>query len=118
MHIVYILLLAVLVFFTSYFTVKSTVQVLLNRPKNILKSKPDLNLVQLSLIQLKDIGVLNNEELEDIIEIYETKGFSKKEPEQYLDYFKILNELKELEYFSNDVFNDKMSKLKKHYKAD
>jgi hypothetical protein len=102
----------------TYFSVKSTVTAWLSKPKNMVKTKPELSLVQLSLIKLRDIGVLNDKELGDVVKIYETKGFEGREHEDYLDYFKVLSELKEIHYFGEDVFNDKMSKLKNYYKLN
>ena len=118
MSIGYILLLIVFLLFLTYFSVKSTVIAWLTKPNNIVKTKPGFNLIRLSLIKLKDMDVLNDKELEDVIEIYETKGFKNKEDQDYLDYFKVLNELKEIGYFDDDVFNNKMLKLKKYYKVD
>jgi len=118
MKIAAILVLIIFLLFATYFTVKSTVIAWLSRPKNIMEPGADLNLIRLSLSKLKDIGVINDNELEDIIKIYEDKNLNKEENLKYLDYFKVLEELKETGYFDEAVYQSKMLKLKNHYKAN
>jgi len=118
MRIGYILILLVLLLIITYFSVKSTVIAWLTRPRNTIQTKSDLNLIKLSLSKLREIDVLNAKELEDAIKIYEAKGFKQEEGHHYLDYFKVLNELNEIGYFNDEMFNSKMLKLKKHYKVD
>ena len=68
-----------------------------------------------SLINLSNIDVLNNDELNDAIEIFYKKGYENREYEAYLKYAKVLKELKETKYFTEEVFNEKMEKLKNYY---
>ena len=118
MKIAAILVLIMFLLFATYFTVKSTVIAWLSRPKNIMEPGSDLNLIRLSLSKLKDIGVINDYELEDIIKIYEGKKTNKEEELKYLDYFKVLEELKEMGYFDEEVYLSKMLKLRNHYNTN
>lgn len=118
MKIGFILVVLIILLISTYFTVKSTVLAWLSRPNNKVKTNSELSLIRLSLSKLRDIDVLNDKELEDVVEIYEAKGFNNKEEQQYLDYFKVLNELKATGYFDDDVFSSKMLKLKNYYKSN
>jgi len=70
---------------------------------------------ELELIELRDIGVLSNAELEEIIEHYKKMHDKKREKEQYCKYEKILKELKEMGYFSDTQYTNRTDILKKHY---
>jgi hypothetical protein len=70
------------------------------------------------LVRLRDIEVLSNIELEEVIELYQNKSGRKEDYEQYQKYAKVLNELKEMDYFTEEQFSSKMDKLKKHFKMD
>jgi hypothetical protein len=70
------------------------------------------------LVKLRDIEVLSNTELEEVIQLYQNKGFRKENYEQYKKYAKVLNELKEMDYFTEEQLSSKMDKLKKHFKVD
>jgi hypothetical protein len=70
------------------------------------------------LVRLRDIEVLCNTELEEVIELYQNKSIRKEDYEQYQKYAKVLNELKEMDYFTEEQLSSKMDKLKKHFKMD
>ena len=67
------------------------------------------------LTNLGNIGVLSEKELNDVIQIFYNKGYENREYETYLKYAKVLNELKETNYFKEEAFNEKMEKLKNYY---
>lgn len=70
---------------------------------------------ELELIKLRDIGVLSNTELEEIIEFYERIRSRKQKREQYRKCQMILEELKEMGYFSDEQYADKIYMLKNHF---
>jgi Na+/melibiose symporter-like transporter len=72
----------------------------------------------LGLVKLRDIEVLSNKELEEIIEIYHDKDVKKGDYKQYQKYEKVLNELKETGYFSDVQYSIKITELKKHFKVN
>lgn len=74
--------------------------------------------IDCDLVKLRDIEVLSNTELEEAIELYQNKSVRKEDYEQYQKYAKVLNELKETDYFTEEQFSSKMDKLKKHFKVD
>jgi len=67
------------------------------------------------LIKLRDIDVFSNDELNDAIEIFYKKGYENREYEAYLKYAKVLKDLKETNYFTEEAYNEKMEKLKNYY---
>ena len=66
------------------------------------------------LIKLRDIELLSDTELEEIIEIYQKKGVIKENYEQYQEYAKVLNELKEIGYFTCKQHADRIYNLKNY----
>lgn len=67
------------------------------------------------LIALRDMEILNDTELEEVIEIYKSVRTNKENNEQYLKYSKVLCELKDIEYFSEGQYADKSDMLKKYF---
>ena len=67
------------------------------------------------LVTLRDIEILSNDELEQIIKLDEIKDDNKDEYKKYMKYAQILNELKEKSYFAEEEYLNKMDKLKRHF---
>ena len=70
-------------------------------------------------VQLQELVVENSIRLS----AYETRLMellilNKEKDLKYLDYFKVLEELKEIGYFDEEVYKSKMLKLKNHYKTN
>lgn len=108
-----ILLSLIPLFLVVYFAVRLAIQSVLNNPDEIVKANKDSGLVG-----LRDIGVFNNDELKDIISLFQNKGIWKENYKQYLKYVKILKALKEMGYFNEEQYSNKMDKLKKYFKID
>jgi hypothetical protein len=70
------------------------------------------------LVKLRDIEVFSNTELEEVIELYQNKSVRKENYEQYQKYAKVLNELKEMDYFTEEELYSRIDKLKKYFKVD
>lgn len=71
-----------------------------------------------SLIHLRDIEVLSNEELEESIILFGKQPLKDNKHEEYLKYQKIINELQEKGYFTDEILREKIKKLKIYYKID
>jgi hypothetical protein len=108
-----IILSSILLFAIIYFAVRLAISPLLKKQDEVVVDNQDLGLVK-----LRDIEVLNNTELEEIIALYQNKGAIKKEYEQYQKYEKVLKELKEIGYLTDEQYSVKISKLKNYYKID
>lgn len=113
MPIAAIFLPALLLFAIIFFAVRLAINPLLNTPNEITPENNDFELVN-----LRDIEILSNTELEEVQELYKNRSISKENYEQYQKYTKILNELKDMDYLSDEQFNDKINKLKEYYKIN
>lgn len=78
------------------------------------QSKPDQENYD-ELIKLRDIELLSDNQLEEVISLYQAEKDSKENYDEYVKYSKILTHLKEREYFSLEDYNDKNEQLKKHF---
>lgn len=67
------------------------------------------------LVKLRDIEVLTDTELEEIIELYHNNSVKNKEKVKYKKYSKILNELKEIEFLTDEEYANKKKKLDEYY---
>lgn len=70
------------------------------------------------LVKLRDIEVLTNRELEEIIELYHSKSVENKDKQDYEKYSKVLNELKALGYFTHEEYAKRLEKLNEYYHND
>ena len=113
MEIRSIFLSTILLFAIIYFAVRLAIIPLVNRPEEVFTYKQDFGLVK-----LRDIDVISPTELDEIVELYQKKGAKNENYEQYQRYEKVLNELKWMEYFTNEEYLGKMDKLKKYFKVD
>lgn len=107
-----VIISVIVLFAIIYFAVRLAIKPLLYR-----KEESNTDKLYSDLIKLRDMNVLDNNELEEIIEFYEKRNQTKDDNDQYQEYVKILNELKEMEYFTDDQSNVRMDKLKAYLKA-
>ena len=80
------------------------------------KIKQDLQVV--GLVRLRDIEVIDNDELEKIVRFYQNRGIQKENYEEYKKYVKILNELRDERYLTDEDYLNKLGKLKSHFNMD
>lgn len=113
MDIETVIILSVLLFVVIYFSVRLAIGPLLNKPDEVITESKDFGLVK-----LRDIEVFNDIELEEVIELYQNNCVRKKDYEQYQKYEKVLNELKDIGYFSDEQYSNKVIILKKYFKID
>ena len=105
-------LLIILLFAIIYFAVRLAIIPLMNETDEDNIYKQDFGLVK-----LRDIEILSPTELDEVIEIYEKIGAEDENYEQYKKYEKVLNELKEIGYFTDKVYSSRIDKLKKYFKV-
>lgn len=108
MDIGYILISAILIFFIVFFAVSLAIKPLIDQLENVFTDNQDMGLAY-----LRDIEVLNDKELEDVVKIYQ----NKKMHNQYEKYASVLNELMNSGYLSYKTYSDKIDRLKKHFKV-
>lgn len=103
----------VTLFVIIYAAVRLAINPLINKSYKVIKNKQDVN-----LIRLRDIGVLSNEELENIIDHYQNENEKNKNSEQYQRYNEVLNELLKKGYFSNDEYLNKREILNDYFNIE
>lgn len=113
MELIEIILLSFLLFIVIYYSVSLAIKPLLNKSDQVISTNNDLGLTK-----LRDIGILTNSELEEIIRLYKNTGTKKEAYEQYEKYVKVLKELKDMGYFSDEQYINKNNKLREHFKID
>ena len=104
---------SILLFVIIYLAVRLAIKPLLNK-----QDDDNADTEEYGLVKLRDIDVLSNTELEEIIELYQKKRDNKQENKLYQKYKLILEELKEMGYFSDGQYVNKMHILKKYFNVD
>lgn len=86
----------------------------------LIPEKDEINrdALNFDLSSLRDLGILDNDELEEAIKLYDNTLVRKEEQIKYEKYAKIVNKLKDVNFFTDEVCVDKMNKLKKHFNID
>ena len=59
---------------------------------------------------------MSSTEYEKIVELLNNEKFRKENYEKYQEYANVLYELKVTGYFTEEQYNSKIDKLKKHFK--
>ena len=113
MYIGSIFLSMILLFSIIYFAVRLAIKPLLYKPDQVITYEPEFELVK-----LRDIDVLSPSELEEVIEMYNKKCTKKQGYEEFEKYKKVLDELKEMDYFISEEYLYRMEKLKKYFNVD
>ncbi|MCY6485550.1 hypothetical protein OW763_14540 [Clostridium aestuarii] len=108
-----IFLSGIFLFVIIYFAVKSAISPLLDKHDEVITDNEDFGLVK-----LQEIGVFSDNELKEVIKIYNNKSLKKRNWEQYQKYEKVLRILKEEGYYTDEQYFSKLDKLKNHFKVD
>jgi saccharopine dehydrogenase-like NADP-dependent oxidoreductase len=104
---------SIVLFAIIYISVRLAISPLLDK-----KDEIPLENGEYGLFKLRDMAVLSTIELEEIIKLYKSRRVKKEDYERYQRYEKVLNELKEMGYFSDDQYSIKINKLKRYFKVD
>lgn len=112
----FIIILFIL-FFVMKAAVKSAIDDIDVKIKKESQSEPDQENYD-ELIKLRDIELLSDNQLEEVISLYQAEKVNKENYDAYIKYSKILAGLKEREYLSLEDYNDKSEKLKRHFNID
>lgn len=103
----------VLHFIIAYLAASIAIYQFFKKPKKSTSENQDIGLVK-----LRDIGILSNTELEEIIKIYNDKSSNSENYKQYKKYEKVLDELKEIRYYNDEQYYNKIAKLKQYFEVD
>ena len=102
---------AIFLFSIIYFAVRLAITPLIPKPDEDITYKQDFGLVK-----LRDIDILSPTELDEVIELYQNRDVKIEDNEQYQKYAKVLGELKEVGYFTDEVYSTRIDKLKEYFK--
>lgn len=102
-----VILTGLFLFAIIFLSVRLAISPLINKEEDGADIKDDI-----SLVDLRDINVITNTELEDIMRLYQSKVMNDREKDRYTKYTKVLTELKDIGYFNEDVLNKKLDILK------
>ncbi|MBZ9689151.1 hypothetical protein G9F72_022905 [Clostridium estertheticum] len=95
-----------------YFAVRLAINPLLHSQEELIEDNQDSE-----LIKLRDMGILNNTELEEVINLYQNNNDKKEDPEAYEKYIEILNDLKVRGYFTDEQYDERIENLKNYFKG-
>ncbi|GMQ61753.1 hypothetical protein [Vallitalea maricola] len=82
------------------------------RPLIPIKDKDISKKDEISVIDLKNLGLFDNEEMEEILILFQAKGKDNKNKIRYEKYLDILIQLKNLGYLNEEQLQDKINQLK------
>ncbi|MGE5627913.1 MAG: hypothetical protein ACM3X7_07320 [Solirubrobacterales bacterium] len=108
-----IIILVIFIYFIVYSAVSLAIRPLLVKEDDDIYEDSDLGLVK-----LRDMGIFSNEELEEAIEFYGSKDIKKGASAQYQKYEKVIHELMQIGYLTDEEYLYKVDKLKKYFKMD
>ena len=109
--------IGIILFVIIYCAVRLAINPLLHNQEEIVEDNQDSELVK-----LRDMDILNNDELEEVIKLYQSnnnnnnKNDNNEELQQYEKYTEILNDLKNRGYLNEGQYNERIEKLKNYFK--
>lgn len=109
-----ILVYSILLFIIIFLAVRLAIQPLIKNANNIAVNEES----ELSLVKLQAIGVLDNDELEEVIQFYNQKKVSSKKMKELERYTKVLSELVRQGILTQEEYSRKMEKLRNYYFSD
>ncbi|CDX04202.1 Hypothetical protein DPCES_4316 [Desulfitobacterium hafniense] len=109
-----ILFYAIVLFIIIFLAVRLAIQPLCQRPHDGAVNEEG----ELSLIRLRDIGVLDNDELEEIIRFYNQKNASSKKMAEFERYMKVLSESVKQGILTQEEYAERIKRLRIHYFSD
>lgn len=112
MVFIYVILFFIL-FIIIYLAVRLAINPLIPKPIELEYTDSESDV---GLVKLRDIEVLTNTELEEIIELYHGKSVKSEDKQQYEKYSKVLKELKDIGFFTYEEFTERMEKLNEYYR--
>lgn len=94
-----------------YFAVRLAISPLVHTKEELIEDNLDSE-----LIKLRDMEILDNTELEEVINIYQNNNVKKEDPKAYEKYIEILNDLKARGYFTEEQYTNRINKLTNYFK--
>ncbi|SHN65708.1 hypothetical protein [Desulfitobacterium chlororespirans] len=109
-----ILFYSIALFIIIFLAVRLAIQPLIKSTNAVAVNEES----ELSLVKLQAIGVLDNDELEEVIQFYNQKKVSSKNMKELERYTKVLSELVRQGILTQEEYSQKMEKLRNYYFSD
>ncbi|AFL99730.1 MULTISPECIES: hypothetical protein [Desulfitobacterium] len=109
-----ILVYPILLFIIIFLAVRLAIQPLIQSSNDVAVNEEG----ELSLVRLRDIGVLDNNELEEVIQFYNHKKVSSKKMKELERYTKVLSELVGQGILTQEEYSERMERLRNYYVSD
>ncbi len=106
-----ILFYSIALFIIIFLAVRLAIQPLIKSTNDVTVNEEG----ELSLVKLQAIGVLDNDELEEVIQFYNQKKVSSKKMKELERYTIVLSELVRQGILTQGEYSEKMEKLKNYY---
>lgn len=99
-------------FIIIFFAVRLAIAPLLGELNN---KKENIHRDNSSIMDLRNIGIFNYTEINEIMKIYSERGKQNKRNDKFHKYANILKELNELGYLEDEQYKVKLEQLENHY---
>lgn len=106
------ILIIIVLFIINYCATMKAINPLLDYIDNNIKHKKECDLVK-----LRDLEVLDDNELEDVIKLVEKRNEQREQHESYKKCIETLEEIKDIGYFTEEQYLSRLQKLKEHFKV-
>ena len=101
---------SILLFIIIYLAVRLAIIPLIPKTAQLEIDRDDTGLVK-----LRDMAVITNLELEEIIKLYHSESLKNEDRRQYEKYLKVLIKLKEIGFFTNEDYDKRLEILNEYY---
>lgn len=101
--------LIILLFLIIFIAVRLAIRPLICKQEIVIEES------NLGLLKLRDIGILTNIELKEVIQYYNKKNVKNREMKELESYSKVLAELVNQGFFTQEEYLERIEKLRDYY---
>ncbi|GKX68551.1 hypothetical protein [Inconstantimicrobium mannanitabidum] len=105
------ILIIIIIFIINYCATMKAINPLLDYVDNNIKHKKECDLVK-----LRDLKILDDNELEDVIKLVKKRNEEREQYESYNKCLETLEGIKDVGYFTEEQYLCRLQKLKEHFK--
>jgi len=109
------LFVILLLFFIVKAAVKAALKDTVERINAALRREDDNATDANDVIKLRDFGILSDDELQEAAELYQKAKEREENRKAFNKYEKVLSELKEIGYLTDEQYTDKSNSLKNQF---
>lgn len=105
-----VILGVIVLYLTIYIAIRMAISELLEHKKTVSEDDQEVG-----LMQLKAIGILNDSEMDEVVEMYRDRGMREKRFRDFQKYKEILDELNKAGFFTVNEYREKVRSLREYY---